>query len=186
VESPSITRRQRTFLAPIWIFALLGLAVLAGVFAYYRSAGTTTIVLIRHAEKQLGTIANPPLAPMGEQRAERLARMFGDNSSFGRVSKVYVTATRRSQQTAGPLVRRLAIQPTVLTTDDIATIARQLLRENRGHLALAVGHSNTVPALVAELGGAAQVPPIAEDEYDTMYVVAVPDIGRPQILRLKY
>ena len=56
MEAPAITHRRRPFLAPIWLPALLGVVVVAiGVFAY-RSVTTTTIVLVRHAEKALGTI----------------------------------------------------------------------------------------------------------------------------------
>ena len=43
--------------------------LLAAVF-YWNSATTTTIVLIRHAEKQIGTIDDAPLSPQGEQRAD--------------------------------------------------------------------------------------------------------------------
>ncbi|MEO8019189.1 MAG: hypothetical protein ABI769_15360, partial [Pseudomonadota bacterium] len=51
-ESPSLTRRRRTFLAPVWLLAIVGVFFLAMAFAYWNSATTTTIVLVRHAEKQ--------------------------------------------------------------------------------------------------------------------------------------
>jgi hypothetical protein len=52
--------------------------------------------------------------------------------------------------------------------------------------ALIVGHSNTVPEIVAALSRASKVPPIGEEEFDTVYVVTVPTIGRVSVLRLKY
>src|SRR5688500_12209475 len=97
-ESPSLTRRRRTFLAPLWLLAMAGVFMLAMAFAYWNSATTTTIVLIRHAEKQVGAISDAPLSPQGEIRASRLAQMFGDSESFGRIGKIYVTDTRRTQQ----------------------------------------------------------------------------------------
>src|SRR6478752_3631108 len=109
--SPSLTRRRRTFLAPLWLLAWGGLLVLLAAFAYWNSATTTTIVLVRHAEKQIGTIDDAPLTPQGEQRAARLAQMFGDGESFGRVQKIYITDTKRSQQTAEDLAQRLNLKP---------------------------------------------------------------------------
>lgn len=185
--SPSLTRRRRTFLAPLWLLGWGGILVLVAAVVYWNSATTTTIVLIRHAEKQIGTIDDAPLSPPGEQRATRLAQMFGDAEPFGRVQRIYVTDTRRSQQTAASLAQRLRLQPVLVepkaSTNDLA---RRVLRENRGGLALIVGHSNTVPALVAKLSGAENVPPMGDEEFDTMYVVTVPTIGKASVLRHKY
>jgi broad specificity phosphatase PhoE len=185
--SPSLTRRRRTFLAPLWLLGWGGILVLVAAVVYWNSATTTTIVLVRHAEKQIGTIDDAPLTPQGEQRAMRLAQMFGDADSFGRVRQVYVTDTRRSQQTAAGLAQRLNLKPVLVdpkaSTNDLA---RRVLRENRGGLALIVGHSNTVPALVAKLSGAENVPPMSDEDFDTLYVVTVPTIGKASVLRLKY
>jgi broad specificity phosphatase PhoE len=185
--SPSLTRRRRTFLAPLWLLAWGGLLVLLAAFAYWNSATTTTIVLVRHAEKQIGTIDDAPLTPQGEQRAARLAQMFGDGESFGRVQKIYITDTKRSQQTAEDLAQRLNLKPVVVEAGTTANaLAARVLSENRGGLALVVGHSNTVPQLVASLAHVGKVPPIGEEEFDTIYVVTVPTIGRASVLRLKY
>ena len=57
---------------------LLGILVIArDRRAGYRTLDTTTVVLVRHAEKELSTIDDPPLAPDGELRAERLSLLFG-------------------------------------------------------------------------------------------------------------
>jgi broad specificity phosphatase PhoE len=189
-ESPSLTRRRRTFLAPLWATWLLAMgvfAVLVGAFLYWHSASTTTIVLVRHAEKDLGAISDAPLSPEGEQRADRLAAMFGDAEPFGRVRKIYVTNTRRTQQTALRLSQRLGLNSEVVDVKtDSADLARRVLEENRGGRALIVGHSNTVPEIVTALTGAKDVPPIGEDEYGTLYVVTVPSIGPATVLRMKY
>jgi phosphohistidine phosphatase SixA len=186
-ETPSLTRRRRTFLAPLWLLALGGLLMLAAAVAYWNSATTTTVVLMRHAEKEPGTIDDAPLTPQGEQRAARLAQMFGDGQSLGRVQKIYVTDTRRSQQTAEDLAQRLNLKPVVVDAGTSSNaLAQRVLHENRGGLAIVVGHSNTVPQLVAELAHVSNVPPISEQEFDTLYVITVPTIGRPSVLRMKY
>lgn len=180
-------RRRRPFLAPIALVALVTLAALGAAFAFWTSATTTTVVLIRHAEKQLGAISDAPLAPAGEVRASRLGQMFGDGSRFGRVGNLYVTDTRRTQQTAAGVAQRLGLTPVVLPArTEAATVARQVLRDNRGGLALVVGHSNTIPEIVAALAERDDVPAMGDEEYDTMYVVSVPTLGRASVLRLKY
>jgi broad specificity phosphatase PhoE len=185
--TPSLTRRRRTFFAPLWLLGWLGILVVLAAFAYWNSATTTTLVLVRHAEKQMGAIEDAPLSPQGEQRATRLAQMFGDAETFGRVKQIYVTDTRRSQQTAAALAQRLNLRPTVVDGKPSAgELARRILRENRGGLAIVVGHSNTVPALVKELSGSDEVPAMGDEEFDTMYVVTVPTIGRASVLRMKY
>jgi broad specificity phosphatase PhoE len=165
---------------------LLFFLLLAAAFVAYRSATTTTVVLIRHAEKELVTIDDPPLSAAGERRAERLAQMFGDIRGPGRIEGIYVTATRRAQQTAMPLAMRLGAKPTVLSAPvDLGAVASRVLSEHRGGRALIVGHSNTVPELVHDLSGQT-VPAIGEDEYDNIYVITVPTFGKASVLRLKY
>lgn len=188
--TPSLTRRRRTFLAPLWLVWLLAmgaLVLIGAAFLNWRSATSTTIVLVRHAEKELGAISDAPLSPEGEQRADRLANMFGDTQRFGRLQKIYVTNTRRTQQTALRLSQRLGINSEVVDAKtDAADLAHRVLAENRGGRVLIVGHSNTVPELVKALSGDDAVPPIGEEEYDTLYVVTVPSMGRASVLRLKY
>ena len=189
-SAPSLTRRRRTFLAPLWLIWLLAMGVivvLGAAFLNWRSATSTTVVLVRHAEKEVGAISDAPLSPEGEQRADRLANMFGDTQKFGRLQKIYVTNTRRTQQTALRLSQRLGITSEVVDAKiESAELAKRVLDENRGGRVLIVGHSNTVPELVKALSGADAVPPIGEEEYDTMYVVTVPSMGKASVLRLKY
>ena len=185
--APSLTRRRRTFLAPIWLLALGGVFLLAMAFAYWNSATTTTIVLVRHAEKQVGAITDAPLSPEGEIRAARLTQMLGGSEEFGRIRKIYVTNTRRTQQTAAGVAQRLGLTPEVIDAKtDSAELARRALKENHGGRALIVGHSNTVPEIVAALARVHDVPAMGEDELDTMYIVTVPTIGNASVLRLKY
>ena len=183
MQAPGITRHRRPFLAPIWLTFAAVLIAAAVALAIYRSATTTTVVVVRHAEKQLGTIEDAPLSPEGEARAERLARLLGD-AGFGGVSAILVTDTRRSQQTAAPLAKRLRLQPEVVPARDIDAMLAHV-RAHRGSRVLIVGHSNTVPEIVSRLAGE-KVPPIADDEYDNLYVVATPTIGQASVLQLTF
>jgi broad specificity phosphatase PhoE len=186
-ETPSLTRRRRTFLAPLWLLAWFGLAFIVAAFVYWKSATTTTIIVLRHAEKQINSISDSPLSPPGELRAERLAQMFGGAEKFGRIEAIYVTDTRRTQQTAATLAQRLDLKPEIVAANATPSeIARKALRDNRGGIALVVGHSNTVPDIVRALASVDHVPLFADEEFDTIYIVSVPTIGDASVLRMKY
>lgn len=185
MEALVIRHRRRPFLAPIWLPALIGLVLILLVVWAYRGVTTTTVVVVRHAEKALGTIEDPPLSPEGEQRAERLALMFGDNSGAGHLDAIYVTDTRRTQQTAAALAARLHLVPIILPAADVAASAARLLREHRGGAVLYIGHSNAMPELIRELSGK-QIEAPADGDFGEIYVVSVPRFGGASLVRLKY
>jgi broad specificity phosphatase PhoE len=182
-------RHRRPFLLPVWLsFAALAGLSLAAVVAFfiYRSATTTTVVILaRHAEKDLSSIQDPPLSPEGEQRAQRLAQMFGRGKGAGRIDAIYVSEARRTQQTAAPLAERLGKQPVVVRADDSKGLVSRVMHEHEGGTVLIVGHSDTVPELIHELGDI-DVPPIGDDDYDTLYVLSVPSLGHASLLRMSY
>jgi broad specificity phosphatase PhoE len=182
--------QRRPFLTPIWLMALgtavpLGLAIFAAWV--WGTAGSTTVIVIRHAEKDVSVnAADPPLSEAGEARAALLARMFGDGKSVGRVDAIYASPGLRNRLTAAPLAARLGISVTVAKTDDPRGLARRVLRDHGSGRILIVGHTDTVPQIVAALSGYSNIPEIGAQEYGTMYILAVPRIGRANLLRLNY
>jgi broad specificity phosphatase PhoE len=190
MEAPAIiNRHRRPFLLPVWltfaaVFALFVAAVVT--FFIYRSATTTTVVVLaRHAEKVVSSIQDPPLSEEGEQRAERLAQMFGRGKGVGKIDAIYVSDARRTQQTAAPLAQRLGTQPIVVPAADTKGLVSRVMHEHDGDTVLIVGHSNTVPQLIHELGDI-DVPAIGDDEYDTLYVLSIPSFGHASLLRMEY
>jgi phosphohistidine phosphatase SixA len=185
MEPPAITRHRRPFLAPVWL-TMLAVVVAVGVaIAAYRSATTTIIVLVRPVEKEIGTIEDPPLSPEGEQRAQRLARMFGETAPGGRLDAIYVSQARRAQQTAQPLAERLGSQPVVIPADDIHGTVSRVLREHPGGTALVIGTHENVPQLLQQLSGHPSVGP-GDNDPDTIFVVSIPTFGEANVLRLRY
>jgi broad specificity phosphatase PhoE len=181
--------QRRPFLTPIWLTALaavlsLGFAVFAAWV--WGTAGSTIVIVIRHAEKDASVSAvDPPLSQAGEARAAQLARMFGDSKVLGHLDAIYVSPALRNRLTAAPLAARLGITEMVVPADDPAALARRVLHEHSGGRILIVGHTDTVPQLVAALSGS-KVPEIGAEEYGTMYIVTVPRIGHENLLRLNY
>lgn len=182
--------QRRPFLTPIWLTAIAAVvAVGFAVFAVWvwGTAGSTTVIVIRHAEKDLSVSAtDPPLSPAGEARAALLARMFGEPQAVGHVDAIYVSPALRNRLTAAPLAARLGLDATVAPADDPRGLARRALREHAGGRVLIVGHADTVPRIVAALSGNPNIPEIGDQEYGTMYIVTVPRIGQANLLRLTY
>lgn len=177
--------RHRPFLAPIWLTALLIAVVVAAAVLVYESAETTTIVIVRPGERPLGSIADPPLVIEGERRAERLAHLFGETASPGRIVAIYVSAARRARQTAAPLAARLGLKPIVLEDDNPDAIAARALSEHRGETLMIVDIGSAVPQLVEALSGL-KPRPLADDEYGSIYIVSVPILGSAGLLQLHY
>jgi hypothetical protein len=63
-------------------------------------------------------------------------------------------------------------------------VADQILK-HAGGTVLVVGHSNTVPAIVAALG-APRPRDLCDSEYDQLFVVVIGDAGPPRLIRSRY
>jgi len=147
------------------------------------STQPTTVILVRHAEKAAEPANDPGLTPDGERRAHDLAQVARDAG----VTAVITTQFARTRATAQPLASALSITPEVIDArgathaQDVATAVRR----HAGQVVLVVGHSNTIPAIIAALG-AAQPPPICDQEYDNLYVVTVPASGPARLIHARY
>ena len=139
----------------------------------------STIVLVRHAERASAD-QDAVLSAAGQQRAECLARVLKDSG----IKRIYVTDTKRTQQTAEPLAKALGIKPVVIPARDTAAIAQNIFYGSGGN-ALVVGHSNTLPTIIQRVQ-AGTVPAIEDNEYDGMYVLTVMEGTSTQVLKIHY
>jgi phosphohistidine phosphatase SixA len=165
--------------------AVLCLLITSAVaLAAHPAAAQATVVLVRHAERADGgtpppgaTAPDPELSPAGHARAAALARMLAD----ARITAIYTTEYKRTQQTAAPLAKALGLQATALKAAE-PTPLLEALKAASG-VVLVVGHSNTVPDVIMGLGVRTRVA-IADNEYDNLFVVSPGP--SPQVLRLRY
>ena len=118
---------------------------------------------------------DPELSAAGHARAQSLATMLRD----ARITAIFVTQYKRTQQTAAPLAKALGITPTVITSKDLPGLIAKV-RDATGNV-LVVGHSNSVPDVLKQLG-VADAPSIADDEYDNLFIVTPPK----QFVRLRF
>ncbi len=176
---------RRTFVTRAASLLALPFIVLAAAPAQ-PATGATTIIIVRHGEKEAEPADDPALSPAGEARALALA----DAVRGSGISAIYSTRYKRTQNTAKPTSDELKV---AITTFDAApgerdyggVYAREILAKQRGKTVLVVGHSNTVPSILRGLG-IANAPSISDPEYDNLFVVTVPATGPAQVIRARY
>ena len=162
-------------------------AIAVGLAWFFESQATTTMIFVRHAEKALIPVDDPGLSPEGQARAEELARQLVDADVVAGIDAIYSTDTRRTRETAQPVAAALGLEILSYTNqEDDEPVVDTMVRDNKGKIILVVGHSNTVPTMIAALGASKKVPPIAEMEYDNLYLISIPWFGKTKTIRLRY
>ncbi len=122
--------------------------------------------VMRHLHKAEGS-ADPGLTAEGQRQAQLLAGRLAARPP----AVIYVTNTRRARETAAAIAAQLQLEPRIYDPRDTAGLVSDLQKDPNP--ALIIGHSNTVPEIVAALGGQRPAP-IAETEYGSIYHVSGP------------
>ena len=116
--------------------------------------------VMRHLQKADGP--DPGLSEEGQANARRLIGLFAPEP----VRAIYVSTTRRARETAAPLAAKLRVKLRKYDPADTPALVARVKAE-RGPV-LVVGHSNTVPEIVARLGGERPAP-LAETDYGDVW-----------------
>jgi broad specificity phosphatase PhoE len=180
-EVPESRSRLQAVLVFSMLFAILGAVVL---FAYYSTfrRPVTTVIVVRHAEKIIDP-NNPDvdLSESGYARAKEIAREFGDAG----INAIYATQYKRTQETVKPLSDKTGVPVSVVNSKNTSDLLAQIRAQNSGQTIFIAGHNNTVPEIVAALGGP-QYPTIPETEYDNLFIVTVYRTGKAKVVKMKY
>lgn len=188
---------HRRFLASLLVLSAAAVLLLGVRAPLARAAEApprpTTLILVRHAEKDLaGDARDPGLSEAGQARAERLAHLL----SSAAVTHLYATEFRRTQATLEPLAqasgKKIEVFPGAKTKDLCAALDAL----PGGAVVVVAGHSNTIPAVAAHFGLAlagleptANGPLIPENAYDRLYAITLPSKGSQSdwsLLELRY
>lgn len=161
---------------------LIGWLLLATIVAWASIAqGATTVLLVRHAEKEASESPDPPLSEAGLRRAEALAHALSEVP----LEAVYITQYRRTRETIEPTTAEHDLTPIQRAAADVEGTASAILRAPDGAAVLVCGHSNTVPDLIRALGVETDLT-LTEEEYDDLFIVTIDDEGRASLLRVQY
>ena len=140
----------------------------------------TTVILVRHAEKDMGD--DPELLPAGADRARHLRDLLADED----IAAVYTTDTRRTRATARPTAEGHALEVELYNPSEQAALVTQLRKQYRGRAVLVVGHSNSIPELAALLTDGGATPSIEEDDFGNLFYVTLPRSGRGKLSARRY
>jgi 2,3-bisphosphoglycerate-dependent phosphoglycerate mutase len=131
----------------------------------------TQVVIVRHAEKGADDANDPDLSEAGHRRAHALLAAIRAAGVTSPVAALYATPYRRTRQTLTPAASELTLPVTVVDAD-AAALAHAIRTQHAGEVVVVVGHSNTVPKLIAALGGP-PLPDLAVDAFGDLFVLTL-------------
>jgi len=144
------------------------------------SQETTTIYIIRHAEKA-GNDKDSGLTDAGKERAKKWAEYFKDKS----IETFYFTSAKRTFDTGSPTMINASMgnkaEPVPGTSFEIhtqsydpATVSlKDIANKYKGENILLVGHSNTIAGNINTLIGENKYKDIPESEYSNLYIIKI-------------
>ena len=150
-----------------------------------RSGTASLVLLVRHAEKAAEPASDPPLTAAGVARAQALATALRDAG----VTAVITTQLRRTRETAQPLAVARGLTPEIVpisraTIPGHVEAAVTAIRRHPGGVVLVVGHNNSVPAIIAALGGP-RLPDICESTYGDLFILQLSG-GGARLVQARY
>jgi broad specificity phosphatase PhoE len=138
----------------------------AGCATSSRAPPRPNVYVMRHLHTLQG-VTNADLTSEGQ----RFALLASDWFRRDPPDVIYVSSTNRSRQTVAPLAERLRLRPKTYNPAGTPALVASIMQEHG--TVLVVGHSNTVPDIIAGLGG--QRPPeLSHEEFGDVWHVAGP------------
>jgi broad specificity phosphatase PhoE len=148
------------------------------------------VILVRHAERAAAPAGDPVLTDAGMQRAADLGAALANAG----VNSVVTTHLQRTQLTARHVMEATGQSPIVVraggpTRAHVDSVAAAVRRRPAGEVVLVVGHSNTIPAIIAALGGPT-LPELCENQYSSLFILEFPSAGTlsgaPRLIKATY
>ena len=164
---------------------IAALALLCASSLVQAPAAGPLVVLVRHAEKSAEPAEDPSLTSAGVARANALVDALRDAG----VTAIVTTQFRRTRETAEPLAKALGLTPEVLPAgpggiDEHVKAVAAAVRRHADGVVLVVGHGNTIPAILAELGGP-RLPDLRESAHSDLFLLDLREAG-PKLVHARY
>ncbi|WP_306591732.1 phosphoglycerate mutase family protein [Geothrix sp. 21YS21S-4] len=142
------------------------------------AAQETTVVVLRHAERQSFLDQDSPLSDAGLRRAAALPPQL---AGF-KPAALYASDRKRTQQTLAPFAAQSGVAPLVRSADGTEALAAEILRERRGQTVIVCWHHDLVKKLARGLGVKGPLPYWSLDTYDRLWIISVPAQGAPTLV----
>ncbi len=145
---------------------------------YSKSGTTTTVILIRHADRD----DRGRLTPEGHDRAKALVNTVGHKG----VTAIYSPDLERNRDTVKPLADHLGIDITLtpkVSLFVVNKIVNEILNKHAGCVVLWVGNvSGNLQAIYRKLGGKGKGPL----EYGDLFILTIPDKGPVNVTKSRF
>ena len=147
------------------------------------SAQTTTIWVVRHAEKATTPANDPDLTPEGRARAAALAKQLKRQ----KIAAVFTTPYKRTTQTGERTLKQAGLaEIKTYNPSDLPTFAKQMLQDYAGKNILIVGHSNTIIPTILAFGAAKPFDTLDDEDYDQLFKVTIGPDKRANLTIKRY
>ena len=136
-----------------------------------QSNQTTTIYLVRHAEK-VTTDPNdkdPELSKDGTQRTKSLMKKFKKI----KLSAIYSSSYKRTILSAKSVAENKKLEISYYDPKQLGQLATNIRQKNIGQNILIVGHSNTLLETIESLGGKTPITIIEDNDYHYFFILTI-------------
>ncbi len=145
----------------IFIFVLL-------VFGCSDSKDPTTIIWVRHAEKDtIDSGSDPILTPEGRERAKNLASVLDSIP----ISTIFSTSYKRNLQTVMPLAADKGVDIQIYERDSWSSLLDTLPSSFAGQSLLICGHGDQIFEMIQYLGVQTDRNQLDKNEYDKLFIL---------------
>ncbi len=143
-------------------------------------AQKTTVYVVRHAEKDANDAnkADPELSDIGKQRAAALA----EELKKVKFDEVYATNYKRTKNTVAAVAANSGVEVKTYSPNDVAKLKEAI----KGKTVLIAGHSNTVLALLRELGATIERKDLTDADYDFLFKLVTKGEGNIKLETTHY
>jgi hypothetical protein len=83
------------------------------------------------------------------------------------------------------LSEKTGVPVSIVNSKSTTDLLAQIRAQHSGQTIFIAGHNNTVPEIVAALGGP-KYPTIPETEYDNLFIVTVYRTGKAKVVKMRY
>ena len=166
-----MTRIAKLFITGFVLVALTAVVGCAPVEKVRSPSGTTTtVILLRHAERY-----GPDLIEEGRARAAALPAAVAGYD----IAAIYSPDKVRNLDTVRPLAEQRSLEIKVI---EVKNVARRLVHENPGKTVVWVGNSTNLHDIYESLGGTDRAPVT----YGQLFILEVPATGTTKVIKSRY
>jgi phosphohistidine phosphatase SixA len=171
--------RRRPLFTPLLAPFLGGVVFVLALGWLWNVKGTTTVILVRHADVQQLEEGGVELNDTGYFRSRSLAGWLRTSG----ITRIFISDYPPTRMTAEPVAKALGAEIVEIPAAETGRLIDELAGA-KGDTVLVIGQAETLPDVIDALSG--QRPDIAQDDYSGLYIIVDSVLSRARLLTLRY